>query len=291
MIPRQWSPDSYTRSVAWRVGAYRLYLKHGVHVSPTAVKRGTGGYDLYLSVNPKERDALRASSGYRDQVVETGMPRYDTLVPGPRSRTILFMPTWRRYLVPRLFQAGSQAVVPFQGSTYESFIRRLLNSPALHEMLARYDYRLDFLPHYNLRQELAGLEFGSDRIRLADTANRSFQDLIRACDVFITDYSSVHFDVAYLATPVIYTRFDKEEYEQGHAVVSWFDHDKDGFGPVVHTVEDTLAALDTVLARGSTPDPAYQDRIRDAFTFHDHDNSKRVVEQIDLMVTRGAAGE
>ncbi len=291
MIPRQWSAASYTSSLAWRVGAHRVYLKHGVHVSPTAVKRGTGGYDLYLSVNPQENAALRASSGYRDQVVETGMPRYDTLVPAPSTRAILFMPTWRRYLVPKLFGPDDEASVPFEGSTYERFITGLMHSPALHDILERHDYRLQLLPHYNLRQEMDGFEFTSDRTELADTTTHSFQDLIRGCDAFVTDYSSVHFDVAYLGTPIIYTHFDKDEYEEGHAVASWFDHATDAFGPVVYTLDETLAELDALLARGCTRDPAYQPRVDAAFTFHDHNNSARVVEQIDQMVDRARKGQ
>lgn len=291
MVPRQWSPASYTRSLAWRVGAHRVYLKHGVHVSPTAVKRGTGGYDLYLAVNPQERAALQESSGYRDQVVETGMPRYDTLVPTPPTRTILFMPTWRRYLVPKLFSGDSEASVPFEGSTYERFITGLLHSPALHDILTRHDYRLRLLPHYNLRQEMEDVELTSDRTEIADTTVESFQDLIRGADVFLTDYSSVHFDVAYLGTPIIYTHFDREDYEDGHAVPSWFDHDTDAFGPVVETLGETLAELDAVLTRGCTRDPAYQPQVDAAFTFHDHDNSARAVAEIDAMLDRARRGE
>ena len=290
MIPRKWHADAYTRGLAWRVGAHRVYLKHGVHVSPTAVKRGTGGYDLYLAVNPREAAALRESSGYRDQIVETGMPRYDTLVPAPSSRTILFMPTWRRYLVPKLFGGDSEASVPFEGSTYQRFVTGLLTSPVLHEMLTRYDFRLQLLPHYNLRQELEDFEFTSDRTELADATTNSFQDLIRGCDAFITDYSSVHFDVAYLGTPIIYAHFDKEEYEEGHAVVSWFDHEKDAFGPVTHSLEETLAELESLLARGCTSDPAYKDRVAAAFTYQDHNNSARVVEQVDAMLENARAG-
>lgn len=291
MIPRQWTPSGYTRSLAWRVGAHRVYLKHGVHVSPTAVKRGTGGYDLYLSVNPMERDALRESSGYRDQVLETGMPRYDTLVPTPPTRTILFMPTWRRYLVPKLFGPGDEASVPFEGSTYERFITGLLHSPELHDILTRHDFRLQLLPHYNLRQEMQDVELTSDRTELADTTAHSFQDLIRGCDAFLTDYSSVHFDVAYLGTPIIYTHFDKDEYEDGHAVPSWFDHDTDAFGPVATTLSETLTELDALLTRGCTRDPAYQPRIDAAFTFHDHHNNERVVEAIETMVDRARRGQ
>ncbi|HLS63660.1 MAG TPA: CDP-glycerol glycerophosphotransferase family protein [Ruania sp.] len=284
MIPRQWTPQGYTRHLAWRVGAVRVYLKHGVNVSANSVKRGTGGYDLYLSVNPRESAALRESSGYDRQVVETGMPRYDALEPGPRTRTVLFMPTWRRYLVPKLFSGMDASLVPFEGSTYETFLRSFLTSPRLHEMLERYDYHLQFLPHYNLREQLSSFPMTSPRTVLADTDRTPFQDLIRGCDAFVTDHSSVHFDVAYLGTPIIYAHFDKDEYASGHASVSWFEHVRDGFGPVVYSAEETLDALEELLARDCAPDPFYTARVDAAFTYRDHDNCRRVVAEVEALL-------
>lgn len=286
MQPRQWNHRAYTNHLAWRVGAVRIYLKHGVNVSANSVKRGTGGYDLYLSVNPRETAALRESSGYGDQIVETGMPRYDALVPGPRSRTVLFMPTWRRYLVPKLFGSSSEALVEFEGSAYERFVRGFLTSSRLHEMLEKHDFRLQFLPHYNLAEHLASFEPDSDRISRADTSTTSFQDLIRGCDAFVTDHSSVHFDVAYIGTPVIYAHFDRDDYATGHASVSWFEHERDGFGPVVYTLDDTLAALDDLLARNCEMTDFYQARVDAAFTYRDRDNSRRVVQAIDHLIDR-----
>lgn len=288
MVPRNWTPTGYTRHLAWRVGAVRVYLKHGVNVSANSVKRGTGGYDLYLSVNPKESAALRESSGYERQIVETGMPRYDALEPGPTTRTVLFMPTWRRYLVPKLFSGMDESLVPFHGSTYETFLRSFLASPRLHEILERYDYRLQFLPHYNLREELSSLPLTSPRTVLADTDHTPFQDLIRGCDAFITDHSSVHFDVAYLGTPIIYTHFDKQEYAEGHASVSWFEHVRDGFGPVVYTLDETLDALEELLARDCAPDPYYIARVDAAFTYRDHDNCNRVTEVVRELLQESA---
>lgn len=284
MIPHQWNPTGYTRHLAWRVGAVRVYLKHGVNVSANSVKRGTGGYDLYLSVNPMESAALQESSGYGDQIAETGMPRYDALEPGPRTRTVWFMPTWRRYLVPKLFSGMDAAMMPFEGSTYETFLRSFLASPRLHELLERYDYRLQFLPHYNLRDQLASFPLTSPRTELADTDKTPFQDLIRGCDAFVTDHSSVHFDVAYLGTPILYTHFDADEYAEGHASVSWFEHVRDGFGPVVYTLDETLDALENILARDCAPDPFYTARVDAAFTYRDHHNCQRVVEAVqDLL--------
>ncbi len=279
--PSSWTQEDYVRHLAWRIGALRVYLKHGVHLNQNAVKRGLSGYDLFLTVMPRETEAIRSVSGYDEQVREIGMPRYDGLVPAPPSRTVLFMPTWRQYLVPRLSGRPNPGQIPFEGSAYEQFVSGFLQSPRLHALLEEHDFRLTFLPHYNMASFFDTSVRAAERISVADTDETSFQDLLRTCDAFITDYSSVHFDVAYLGTPVIYARFDEADYAAGHASPSWFDYERDGYGPVVRTVEETLDALERVLARGCTVEERYAARVASSFTYRDRDNCARVVAAID----------
>ncbi|MFD6134420.1 CDP-glycerol glycerophosphotransferase family protein [Isoptericola sp. NPDC060257] len=281
LVPDGWDVKEYTRHIVWRVGALRVYLKHGVHLSPNAVKRGTTGYDICLTVMPRETEALRAASGYDEQLVEAGMPRYDALTPTPPSRTILFMPTWRNYLAMTSLHASQDGEVPYEGSTYQRFMSDLLESRRLHEMLERYDYRLTFVPHYNMASRFEGATVAGERIEIADTDTVSFQDLIRGCDAFVTDYSSVHFDVAYLGTPIVYARFDEEEFESKHSSPTWFDYDRDGFGPVVRTLDDTLDAVESLLERDCRPDPVYTARIEAAFPRRDRQNCARTVAAIE----------
>ncbi|MFF2451519.1 CDP-glycerol glycerophosphotransferase family protein [Isoptericola sp. NPDC058082] len=281
LVPDGWDVRDYTRHIVWRVGALRVYLKHGVHLSPYAVKRGTTGYDICLTVTPRETEALRAASGYDRQLVEAGMPRYDALTPTPPSRTILFMPTWRNYLATTALKGSQDGEVPYEGSTYQRFMSGLLESRRLHEMLERYDYRLTFLPHYNMASRFEGATVAGDRIEIADTNAVSFQDLIRGCDAFVTDYSSVQFDVAYLGTPIVYARFDEDEFESKHSSPTWFDYERDGFGPVVHTLDETLDAVQDLLERDCRPDPFYQKRIDAAFPVRDQRNCARTVAAIE----------
>ncbi|MBD5830636.1 CDP-glycerol glycerophosphotransferase family protein [Janibacter melonis] len=287
MLPRGWDASDYEKHLAWRVGALRVYLKHGVHLSPNAVKRGLSGYHLVLAATHGESAALRSVTGYDAQVSETGLPRYDALVRTGPSRTVLFMSTWRRYLVPQLFGKGSGEHEAFEGSTYETFVRELLASTRLREMLERHDYRLTFLPHYNLAAPVAGLPTSGDRVRVAEVDEESIQDQLRSCDAFVTDYSSVHFDVAYMGTPVVYARFDEEEFETRHASPSWFDYDADGFGPVARTLDATLDEIERVLESGCTVEQVYADRARSAFVHRDRGSCARVVRRIDELVEAG----
>jgi hypothetical protein len=284
MVPRQWAAGDYLRHFAWRVGAYRIYLKHGVNVNTKALRRRVGGYDLYLTVSDAESTASRRTSAYDRQIVQTGLPRFDALVPTPPSRTILFMPTWRLYLAGSVFNTEEQEKVPFDGSTYQQFVLGLLSSPRLEDLLTRHDYHLKFMPHYNLREHLSDLTVEADRITILDGAAANIQDVMRECDLFITDHSSVHFDLAYLGTPMVYAHFDAEEYAAGHAEASWFDHERDGFGPVTYDLDSTIDALEHYLVNGCTREELYSQRAAAAFAFHDRDNSRRAVEAIENLV-------
>jgi len=284
MLPSQWKKQRYMRQLNWRTGSYRVYLKHGVHDKTREVRRRTGGYDLFLTASGRETDAVRLTSGYNRQVVETGLPRYDALVPTPPSRTILFMPTWRRYLAPELFSDGATGEQPFEGSTYQRFVNGLLTDTRLQRLLVDHDHRFEFMPHYNLRGEYRDPALGGDRVTILDGGASDIQDVMRRCDLFLTDYSSVHFDLAYLGTPLIYTHFDREEFNAGHAEPSWFDHQQDGFGPVTYDIESTVDAIERYLLGDRRRDPLYDERAQQAFTFHDRDNSRRVVEAIEQLV-------
>lgn len=288
MLPRQWSKALYVRHFAWRVGAYRIYLKHGIHMNPKVLKRQQTGFDLFLTASSRETEAARETSGYDRQIVPTGLPRYDALVPTPPSRTILFMPTWRMYLVPRLFSDETTTKVPFEGSTYQRFMQEFLGSPRLRRLLEEHDYRLEFMPHYNMHAHLAQMPLSGERMTVLDGSAPDIQDVMRRCDLFLTDHSSVHFDIAYLGTPLIYTHFDDEDYFGGHAHTSWFSHERDGFGPVTRDVESTIDAIEHYVRNGCVREAEYSARVEETFMFHDRDNSRRAVEAIDdLLSTRG----
>ncbi|MDX6277628.1 MAG: hypothetical protein QOJ72_1756 [Nocardioidaceae bacterium] len=289
MVPSQWDPGVYLRNFAWRVGAYRVYLKHGVHMNTKVIKRRVSGYDLFLTATPGETAGARETSGYTTQIAQTGLPRYDALVPTPPSRTILFMPTWRIYFAPKLWSEETEAQRQFAGSTYQRFMQEFFASPRLHDLLERYDYRLQFMPHYNMREHLSEIDAASERVVVLDGAAANIQDVMRGCDLFITDHSSVHFDIAYLGTPLIYTHFDNKEYRTGHALASWFEHERDGFGPVAYDLESTLDAVERYLASGCEREALYDARAEAAFTYHDRNNSRRAVEAIEHVLATGGA--
>ena len=81
LIPRSWPRSAYNYHLAWRIGAVRVFLQHGVHISPAALQRMTTGYDIVVTSAARETQALREVSGYDEQLAETGLARYGALAP------------------------------------------------------------------------------------------------------------------------------------------------------------------------------------------------------------------
>lgn len=287
MVPSGWDPSGYMLQCAWRVGSARVYLKHGVHLSPDAFKRESSGYDLIAMVGEREAQAFAATSGYRDELVVTGLARYDALVPPELpSRMILFMPTWRRYLVPKLFDTSHESKVPYEGSAYQRFMSDFLGSERLAQLLERHDLRLHVVPHYNLRTLLRTQHLASERIEVLDAATADIPALLRSCDLLVTDYSSVQFDVAYVGTPVVYCQFDEEEYTTAHTAFSWFEPERDGFGPVTRDVDSAMMAIEQYAEGGFVREAWYGERVSSVFAYQDHKNSERLVEAIDALTRK-----
>lgn len=282
MVPKQWNPTDYGSHFAWRIGSRRVYLKHGVHDKTTMFKRGTNGFDLVVTVGPAEGEAFETDSGYTStQLKEVGLPRYDILVREPGHRTILMMLTWRRYFVPKLFGNTDEIQMLFEGSRYEKFLQDFFSSERLKKVLDNHDLNLVMVPHYNMAKEAENIPLISNRIQVLDGATADIPTLLRQCDLLITDYSSVHFDVGYLGTPVIYSRFDREEYQAGHASESWFSYEDDGFGPVVENVDATIDALEKFADQDFENSPQYMERVDSIFTFRDKENCQRLFSAIE----------
>ncbi|MER5754071.1 glycosyltransferase [Streptomyces sp. NPDC002088] len=293
MLPDGWDRTRYLKHLNWRVGARRVFLQHGVTDKDVSkgLHRNRTGVDLILAVSRHEGWFLSEELGYEGQVEVIGFPRFDALVPGRGGRRILFMPTWRAYLTVASYsrdgggREARQAVRDrFLGSSYREFMVRFLNDPDLLAALDRYDYTLEFLPHYEMRAMVGEMVPDHDRVRIIDQNEVSVQEAMRRCDLFITDWSSTAFDVAYLGTPLVYAQFDAEEYWDGHYQKGYFDARRDGFGPVGETVEEVVGEVVRYVRGGCAREPEYLRRVEKFFEYRDQQNNVRASEAIDRLV-------
>ena len=191
------------------------------------------------------------------------------------------MPTWRRYLVEGIdIETGKwRPKGNLRNSEYVHFWSSLLTNERLLTALKKYDYKLNFVPHPNMRCEGLFIDT-SDRVSIINDAN--YSKIYSDSDMVITDYSSAVFDLAYLDKPIIYAQFDKEKFFSGAHTYQrgYFDYERDGFGKVTFTLDETVDAVIQCIENGCKNPEEYQKRVNEFFVYRDKNNCRRALEKI-----------
>ncbi|MEV0810386.1 CDP-glycerol glycerophosphotransferase family protein [Micromonospora sp. NPDC050200] len=283
MLPSRWERGQFLKHLNWRISPARVFLQHGVTDKDVSggLHRAKTAVDLFVAAAGQEADYVSEHFDYGDAAQRLGFPRFDALVPDRGHRRILLMPTWRSYLVSPSYNPSLPPRFPFEASKYARFLGELFASDKLKLSLQRHGYTLEFLPHYEMRSVSTSMVPPDPCFAVVDQTQRSVQDALRQCDLFITDYSSTAFDVAYLGTPLIYAHFDSEEYFSiGGYRKGYFEHREHGFGPVCETAEETVDAIVTYLENGCAREEEYSRRAADFFAVQDRNNCQRVADAI-----------
>lgn len=285
MLPPTWDRNSFRRHLAYRLGQRRVFLQHGVTCQGVGPKlaREVTGVDLLLATNAPEVNYLRGSTRYFEEIVDTGFPRFDTLVRGSDPSTVLIMPTWRNYLVLPSYSEVGMDPGTFRGSRYETFYRSLLTDPRFEQILEKYRATATFAPHYEIAPQFHALEGISPRVNVVAGRDFHVQAALRDARVLMTDYSSVMFDAAYADIPVVQMPFDLEEYHAGHYPRGWFDNAGGEYWPVASNIEQALDALDQILSRGAEVQSPFKENIATLFPRRDQENTRRVYEAIKAL--------
>lgn len=268
-----------------------VFLQHGVtkdDQSRWLQKSNKNLAGFITSGMPEYESIIHGNYEYTEkQVWLTGMPRFDRLY-RQDEKWITIMPTWRRYLMSGWDAKDDywQLKPGAENSQYIQFYRDLLNDPRLLAKAKELGYRLKFLPHPNLQTHLDLFNPNPD----VDFLGRetSYRDIYARSSLVVTDYSSAVFDFAYLRQPVVYTQFDAQEFFAGEHVYEkgYFEYERDGFGEVEYTLQDTIDRIIDYMERGCQLKEEYRQRIDGFFAFNDQNNSQRVYEKL-LELTEG----
>lgn len=267
-----------------------VFLQHGVilHDLSWWLNKYQKNIKLFITTSEKEYMSIM-NDGYfysGDVVKLTGLPRHDNLSSNKNrtiTRTILLMPTWRKALVSKQDPITGKRLYndTFKQSSYFHELNGLINDHDLIELLKRYGYKLVFVPHHNVLQQMKDFklhEKARDYIVLYTDTNFNYQSLFRDCDLLITDYSSVAFEIAYLRKPVIYYHFDNNHIDPGY-----FNYNDMGFGEICNDRRTLIKVIEENLKTNCKINPKYLERIESFFKYQDSNNCKRVYEAIRLM--------
>lgn len=163
--------------------------------------------DVYMNLN------LFKIPLTRDQFSITGSARNDTFVTKPKSsfirkfqanhpnsKLILYMPTHRNF-----------------GECNEK-IMSIETLKEVNEVLKRHDCYMLFKPHFHEMKNYIHVQSEMSNIILG--LGDEFEDpyeYLHACDLLISDYSSVLYDFICSGNPIIYFPYDLEDYEKNDA--------------------------------------------------------------------------
>lgn len=255
----------------------RVFLQHGIiNQYYKMFTKKHANFKVFISGAKLEYEYLVEKYGYKDEIKYTGLARYDNLIKkNGNNRTILFIPTWRRFI---------NNINDLEASLYFRRIKQLLNSSKLDELLKKYNYTLLYYPHQGFAKLNYKFNSNSDNIKLLDFKNSDIQKLLIDCDVMITDFSSVHYDFGYMKKPIIFYQYDKKAYYKYHVGASmddsYFNYETMGFGPVYNNLDDVLSYLETVIKNNNKIEQKYLTRIKQFFTYNDQKNCERIYKSI-----------
>lgn len=266
-----------------------VFLQHGVIKDDLSgwLNRRAKGFDLFVTSSPAERDSIvQGNYGYRpDQVVLTGLPRFDRLVSHP-DRLLVIAPTWRKALAgvldPETGRVGKSQ--RFAESEYLAYWQSVISDPRLNAVMAERGFTGTLALHPSHSAEHTTF-VPSERISISSYPH-DYRDLFCRGSVLVTDYSSVAFDFAYLRKPVVYAQGDREEFFRSHLYSEgYFSYDRDGFGPVVKSVPELVDALVSLLTSSAEMEAEYRDRADRFFAFSGGGNCDRLRRAIEHSLT------
>jgi hypothetical protein len=276
----------YGDAMRWRF----TYLKHGVVANDQSHYYANRDFDCVIAPSPAEYRAFVGDDTPYEftarEVMRCNLPRYDRLLRLAREtdpadvNEVVVMPTWRDTLLDdRLGPA--ERMDRLASSDYVRAWGRVLRDEAARALLERHGKRLVFVPHSNLVPYLDAFELPPS-IRVAREGAFSIQQRLARCCVFVTDYTSVAFDVALLRRAVLYYQFDRDRFYGGdhNWRPGYFDYVRDGFGPVAHDHDDLMRHLDDLVARGGEPAPVYRARMERALPDRGASACRQVFEAI-----------
>lgn len=261
-----------------------VFLQHGVIRNNLSawLNRYNKNIRLFITSTQQEYDSILEYPYYYTEknILLSGLPRYDRLVSDPQSKLIL-APTWRHDLTHNIpVVNGRRAYNPeFKDSEYFKFYNKLINDPKLHEALEAYDMTAEFYLHPSF--EAQAVDFAQNDLFTVKDFPYDYSLAFREGSLLVSDYSSVVFDFVYLGKPIIYTQYDYNTFYKNHMHKrGYMDDERDGFGPVAKTYEQSIARIIEVIEAGCVMQLKYQKRAGKFFTWHDNNNSKRVYEAI-----------
>ena len=259
-------------------------IQHGLSVQyiPHLVNRINDNMKLFFLASNIEKINLEnkeyAYENHTDILKITGSPRYDGLINNDK-RQILITPTWRNYLaMPALNVVDKRKHNNnFKKSEYFKLYNNLINNEKLIRVAKETGYKIIYLLHPCTSSQIDDFDKNDDVELIAATEDLNYEKILTESSLMVTDYSGVQFDFAYMYKPIVY--FHPEElppsYDEGE-----YKYETMSLGEIVKKSDELVDTLCEYMRNNCKIKPEYEKRIDKFFKYHDHNNCKRIYEEI-----------
>ncbi|SNS79601.1 CDP-glycerol glycerophosphotransferase [Bacillus sp. OK838] len=205
------------------------------------VHGATRTWDYLISPSPYASKAFRSAFKYEGEILETGYPRNDLFYREDASMTA-------KSVIEKLKIPAGKKVILYaptfrdnQTSKNNKFIFELkFDLERMKEALGN-EYVLLLRMHVVISNNLSiPSEFEDFVINVSNYSD--IQELYLISDILITDYSSVMFDFANTARPILYYTYDMEDYRDNIRGF-YMDFEKEAPGPFLKTTEEIIETI------------------------------------------------
>lgn len=260
-----------------------IFLQHGILMSDfhSMFNRARMVIDKFVvSTKDEYIDILNQGYLYNDNnLIKTGLARYDLFEKKNENQILIFF-TWRKWLAKTTFKE-------FKNSTYFINIKSLLTDKNFIKLVKKNNYKVKLVLHSELTNYFEIFKkLENTNIKIYKSNEIVYSQEFSKSSLLITDYSSIHYDMAYLNKPVIYYQFDYEDFTTKHTAngIGKFSYKNDGYGNVVNSKNKVINKLDYYLLNNFKVENKYKKRIEETFFYLDSNNSKRITEIIYLLL-------
>lgn len=273
----------------------RVFLQHGIIKDDLPfVHYENAKFAMFVTSTQREYEYVRDNFNYPSGCVQLlGLCRFDHLHTAKTNENqILVMPTWRSWISPPSNgKAEFKGMEEIKKSEYYTGWNAFLSSPELSGLLKKYNKKMIFYQHREMRKFKGLFTSTSQEIVIADDTSYDVQELLMSSAYLITDYSSIAMDFAYMDKPLSYYQFDYEKFRSEQYSEGYFSYEQDGFGPVCYTTSELIKELQRALEDNFEEEEVYLTRKKEFFTLKDTENCKRNYEAIQKLSENKSAAK
>jgi CDP-glycerol glycerophosphotransferase (TagB/SpsB family) len=249
-----------------------VYLHHGVlgfKKFDDFYLRKSKAVDVFIIGNNLEYQILHNDVGIAvNKIKLTGYARYDYLVDTSKCTDlkIVYIPTFRDWVLD-----------DFYSSSFFKNILSLINNKELGDFLSENSIIFNVYLHKYIQDFTDGIRSGCENIKIQKLGTTSPTQLIAESHLMITDYSSVSWDFYYLGKPVLFYRFDCEEYSKLRG--SYIPLDRENIGEIVCSELELVKKIEEYYNNNFQSNSKFLDFRKSILPVLDKNNCTRIYEE------------